>query len=162
MLIIADTGPVNYLLLIEHIDILPALFGSVILPSTVRDELADVGTPSVVRSWAAQLPSWVDVRSSRSDLPKTESLPGLDPGELAAIALAVELRADLLLMDDREGVIAARRKGFTVTGTLGVLSLAAERGLLNLAEAFDRLKRTNFRYRREIMDQLLGRTSREN
>lgn len=85
----------------------------------------------------------------------------LDAGEEAAIALAVELHADLMLMDDEEGVIAARAKGLEVTGTLGVLSRAAQRKLLNLAEAFDRVKRTNFRYRREIMDQFLAEQAKE-
>ena len=160
MLVIADTGPVNYLLLVGHIDILPALFGNVILPSVVRDELQDPGTPLLVRDWIAHPPSWVDVRLATSD-PDAVALKGLDAGEAAAIALAVELAADLLLMDDREGVIAARRKGFAVTGTLGVLDLAAERGLLNLGEAFDRLKRTNFRCPQGIMDHLLNRASRK-
>jgi predicted nucleic acid-binding protein len=162
VLVIADTGPVNYLLLIEHINILPTLFGTVILPSAVRDELADIGSPPLVRDWIATTPPWLDVRATPSDKPTAESLTGLDPGEVAAISLATELRADLLLMDDREGVIAARREGFAVTGTLGVLSLAAERRLLDLAEAFNRLKRTNFRFRQEIMDQLLDRTFGEN
>ena len=78
-----------------------------------------------------------------------------------AIALAIELHADVLLMDDREGVLAARSKGLTVTGTLGVLGLAAQHGLLDLAEAFDRIKRTNFRYRQDIMDALLAEASGE-
>lgn len=162
MLVIADTGPVNYLVLIGHIDILPTLFGTVILPSAVRDELADIGSPLMVRDWIADPPPWLDVRPTTSDKPVAKSFSALDPGEIAAISLAIELRADLLLMDDREGVIAARQHGFTVTGTLGVLSLAAERRLLDLAEAFDRLKRTNFRFRQEIMDQLLHRTLGEN
>ena len=85
----------------------------------------------------------------------------LDAGEGDAIVLAVELQADLLLMDDREGVLAARRKGFAVTGTLGVLGLAAQHGLLNLADAFDRIKRTNFRYRQDTMDALLAEASGE-
>lgn len=157
MLVIADTGPVNYLVLIGHIDILPTLFGTVILPSAVRDELADIGSPPPVRDWIANLPSWLDVRVTPNDEATVESLRALDAGEVAAILLAIELRADLLLMDDREGVIAARSQGFVVTGTLGVLSLAAERRLLNLAEAFERLKRTNFRFRQEIMDHLLGK-----
>jgi predicted nucleic acid-binding protein len=42
-----------------------------------------------------------------------------------------------------------------VTGTLGVLSLAASHGLIDLADSFERLKRTNFRYRQQIMDDLL-------
>lgn len=108
-----------------------------------------------MRDWIADPPSWIDVRAAVTDCPSTESLKALDSGEAAAIALAIELHADLLLMDDREGVIAARREGFAVTGTLGVLTLAADRRLINLAEAFDRLKQTNFRYRQEILDELL-------
>jgi len=83
------------------------------------------------------------------------SLEGLDDGEKAALALAASLAADLVLMDDRDGVRAARRKGFRVIGTLRVLELGARRGLLDLADAFERIKRTNFRYRQEIMDELL-------
>jgi predicted nucleic acid-binding protein len=79
----------------------------------------------------------------------------LDAGEKAAIALAAFLAADLMLMDDRAGIMVARQKGFVVTGTLGVLGLAAQRGLIDLAEAFDRLKATNFRYPQEVMDALL-------
>ena len=155
-LVIADTGPINYLILIEHIDVLPALFEKVILPSVVRDELT-AATP-LVRQWIADPPAWVEVRKT-SNVHQDASLESLDAGEGDAIALAVEIHADLLLMDDREGVIAARSKGLTVTGTLGVLGLAAHHGLLNLAEAFDRLKRTNFHYRQEIMDQLLDEIS---
>jgi predicted nucleic acid-binding protein len=147
-LVIADTGPVNYLLLIGHIDILPALFDKVILPSVVKDELADPKAPIPVQNWIANTPAWVEVRSSTGSL-DDEYLSRLDAGEEAAIVLAVELHVDLLLMDDREGVIAARRKGFRVAGTLAVLSMAAQRDLLNLTEAFERLKRTSFHYRQK-------------
>jgi len=156
-LIIADTSPINYLLLIGHINILPALFDRVILPVAVRDELSHPKAPSVVRNWVTAPPSWVDVREASH--PYDPSLEALDAGEEAAIALAIELHADLLLMDDEEGVIAARRKGLEVTGTLGVLSRAAQRQLLNLSEAFDRVKQTNFRYRQQIMDQFLAEIS---
>jgi predicted nucleic acid-binding protein len=144
---------------IGYIDILPALFEKVILPVAVRDELGHPKAPFTVRNWVAALPPWVDVRQTSH--PHDASLETLDAGEEAAIALAVELHADLMLMDDEEGVIAARAKGLEVTGTLGVLSRAAQRQLLNLAEAFDRVKRTNFRYRREIMDQFLAEQAKE-
>ena len=68
-------------------------------------------------------------------------------------------RTDLLLMDDREGVIAARSKGVRVAGTLGVLVMAAERALLNLADAFDRIKRTSFHYPQELIDRFLAEHS---
>jgi predicted nucleic acid-binding protein len=60
-------------------------------------------------------------------------------------------------MDDRAGVIVARRLGFPVTGTLGILDLAATRGLIDLADVFARLKSTNFRYPPAVMDSLLAR-----
>jgi predicted nucleic acid-binding protein len=156
-LVIADTSPINYLLLIGHIDILPSLFGRVILPAAVWDELKHPKVPIVVNRWVAAPPAWVEVRPSSPF--QDASLQALDSGEAAAIALAIEIRADLLLMDDEEGVIAARRKRLEVAGTLGVLSRAAQRNLLNLADAFDRVKRTNFRFRQEIMDQFLDEIS---
>jgi len=75
--------------------------------------------------------------------------------------LAASLGADLLLMDDRKGVIAARGKGLRVTGTLGVLDLAAHRGLLNFAQAVNRLRRTTFRIPEARLDSLLKRYSQE-
>ncbi len=151
-LVIADTGPINYLILIGHIDVLPSLFHKIILPTAVRAELDDA--PPSVKDWITAPPSWVEIRHTHHvyDL----AAERLDADEEAAIALAIELHADLLLMDDRDGVKAARRKGIDVTGTLGLLSIAANAGLLDLADAFDRIKRTNFRYRQEIMDALLA------
>jgi predicted nucleic acid-binding protein len=86
--------------------------------------------------------------------PETSSL---DAGERAAIALADHLHADLILMDERRGTRVCLLKGFAVTGTLGILDLAARRGLIDLAEAFSRLKITNFRYRPEMLEHLLQR-----
>ena len=78
-----------------------------------------------------------------------------DTGERAAIQLAVSLNADLLLMDDRKGVNAAQRKGLRVTGTLGILDLAAQRGLADFARAVNQLRQTNFRVPRDLLDALL-------
>jgi len=153
-LVIADTGPVNYLLLIGHIEILAAMFEQVILPSAVKSELSNPDTPVLVRAWIASPPAWVQVSQIMTTTDDSEE--ELGEGEAAAIALAVELRAELLLMDDRRGVSIALRKGLTVTGTMGLLARAARRGMLDLADAFERLKRTNFRYRQDIMDALLA------
>lgn len=150
-LVIADTGPVNYLLLIGHIEILPALFEKVILPSAVKDELAHPDAPVMVRSWIAAPPQWLEVHRTSGH----EGSAGLGAGETEAIALAVELHADLLLMDDRRGVRVARGKGLEVTGTLGALSRAGQLGIIDLAEAFDRIRQTTFRYSQAVMDQYL-------
>lgn len=67
------------------------------------------------------------------------------------------VKADGILMDDRAGVVAARALGFAVVGTLGVLDAAARRGLVDLAEALERLRKTTFRRTEELFDAMLKR-----
>ena len=140
-LVVADTGPINYLVLIGDIGLLPRLFESVLVPQAVYDELADAEAPDAVRTWIAQPPAWLSVRPNPTVLQRDTAALPLDAGESAVIMLAIAVKADLVLMDDRDGVAAARREGLVVTGTLGVLDLAARRGMIDLADAFARLRR---------------------
>jgi len=156
-LVVTDTGPINYLILIEHIDLLPALFARVILPFAVQRELTARRSPSAVRNWAANPPAWVGLRATPGGIDADPLLKEIGAGEKAAIALASTVNADLLLMDDRKGVKAARRKGLRVTGTLGILELAAQSGLVDFAQATDRLRRTNFRVPEVLIEALLER-----
>ena len=160
-LVIADTGPLNYLILIGHIDLLPVLFEKVVLPATVQSELASGKAPFFVRHWVGNLPAWLEVRDAPLSQAEDASLKGIDAGERAAIQLAVSLHADLLLMDDRKGVNAAQKRGLRVTGTLGVLDLAAQRGLADFAQAVEQLRQTNFRVPQALLDALLEK-HREN
>jgi predicted nucleic acid-binding protein len=153
-LVVADTSPIFYLLSIGHIDLLPRLFGKVFVPDAVHNELCHAAAPPAVRDWVASLPAWTEVIQVKGIADPT--LESLGAGERAAITLALSLHADLILIDERKGTAVALGKGFDVTGTLGVLSLAARRGLVDLADSFARLKVTNFRYRQEIMDELLN------
>jgi predicted nucleic acid-binding protein len=66
------------------------------------------------------------------------------------------VKADLVIMDEREGVGEARRLGLVVTGTLGVLDRAAERRLVDLTSAVAALRQTNFRIDPSLLDQLLA------
>jgi predicted nucleic acid-binding protein len=132
-LVVADTGPLNYLVLIGHIELLPKLFGRMLIAQAARDELADRDTPTVVRAWIAQALGWLEIRPKPDRDSGDGMTAALDEGQQATIALAVAVKADLVLMDDREGVAVARRKGLAVTGTLGVLDLAARRGMLRRA-----------------------------
>jgi len=88
MLVIADTSPLNYLAWIEAVEILPQLYGKVMIPAEVRDELLAVDAPAIVRSWAGNLPDWVEVCESNPVLRDDPRWLVLDLGERAALALA--------------------------------------------------------------------------
>jgi predicted nucleic acid-binding protein len=130
------------------------LFEEIVIPAVVADELRHPSAPPAVQAWINHPPDWLKV-SPVTDV-DDPLLKALDPGERASIALGLSLKADLILIDERKGASVARNKGFEITGTLGVLDLAARRRLIDLRDALDRLKRTNFRYRQEIMDELLN------
>jgi predicted nucleic acid-binding protein len=153
-IVVADTGPLRYLVLIGHDDVLPRLFGAVSVPTTVADELRHPRSPDAVRAWMAKPPPWLAVHPDPA-VPAPD-LQRLDRGERAAIALAHALGAGLLLIDDRAGVVAARGRGFRVTGTIGVLIEAASQGLLDLAAAFAALRITNFRHAPGLLDTVLA------
>ncbi|MEP7366083.1 MAG: DUF3368 domain-containing protein [Acidobacteriota bacterium] len=152
-MVIADTSPVNYLILIGQIELLPQLFEKVVLPTAVQDELGDQDAPPEVRKWIANPPVWLEIYEI-AGLEK-DFIEGLDNGDAAVIALASRLEADLLLMDERAGVLAARMKGLKVTGTLSILDLAADRGLLDFAQAIQQLEKTSFRRPVEVLEGLL-------
>jgi predicted nucleic acid-binding protein len=157
-LVVADTGPLHYLVLIGQVDILPRLFGTITIPSVVRDELSCAETPPAVRAWMASPPAWLKV-----EMVVSEDVSGkaLDAGERAVLSLAGAICASLVLMDDRSGVGEARRRGFAAIGTLGILDLGATRGLVRLSDAFLQLRATNFRYPGEMMNALLAQQSHD-
>ncbi len=84
----------------------------------------------------------------------------LGAGEREALALAAEISADALLVDDRDARQEAKELGIPVVGTLRVLADASERGFADLSTAFDRLRQTNFRAAEQLMQRLLEHTAR--
>jgi len=141
-MIVADTSPLNYLVLINQIDVLPLLYGRFLIPESVRTELSATETPQLVRNWAANLPEWIEVSTVVGHY--DESLSRLHPGERDAISLALEVRAKAVLMDERHGRQEAKKRGLRVIGTLGVLTAAHELGMIDLIAALDSLRQTSF------------------
>jgi predicted nucleic acid-binding protein len=131
------------------------LYGSVVIPPEVRDELLADDAPLVVRAWASELPDWVQVQACDAGLRDDPRWRTLDIGERAAIALATVLHPSALLIDERAGTAIALSLGMPVTGTLGVLDEAARRKLIVLPDAIERLKRTSFRYPKAIVERLM-------
>lgn len=151
MIVVSDTSPLNYLILIGREGVLPVVFGEVVVPTAVLNELMHPRSPSVTRTWATRPPSWLHVRDPKTNI---EGL-ALDLGERAAIALAEEIRADRLLIDERAGREVAASRGLRVVGTIAVLVEASRRGLLELPTTLERLRSTSFHVRQDVIDEAL-------
>jgi predicted nucleic acid-binding protein len=155
MLVIADTSPLHYLVLIEHTAILPTLFGRVLIPPVVAEELQRPRTPEPVRTWMASPPARLEMCPPRPPLLTTALRLGA--GEREALSLAHELHADLLLLDDLEAREEAERRNLAVMGTLRVLELAAERGLLDFPATMTKLETTSFHIPVQLVQDMLAR-----
>jgi predicted nucleic acid-binding protein len=163
MIAVADAGPLLYLVLIEEVEILRALYGRVLTPPAVVKELTHPRTPEIVSGWITEPPHWLRVRvplRTFGEFPST-----LGAGEREAIALAEEVRAEVLLIDDGAGRREARSRKMAITGTLGILGLAARHGLTDLQPAIERLRATNFRATEELIESVFdedAKTRRDN
>jgi predicted nucleic acid-binding protein len=155
MLVVADTTPINYLVLIGQIDLLASLYEQVVIPSAVAAELRHPKAPAVVQTWVANPPPWCAIRQAQGQ--PDEALMQLDPGEREAIVLAQELGAGAFLTDDLEGRAEAIQRGIAVTGTLGILERAALRALIDLPTVIAQLQTTTFYGPPDIIATMLAR-----
>lgn len=151
MLVVADSSPLIVLANVGEADILPSLFGQVVIPPAVAAELRREWRAPVVRDYYSANPPWLVVRVPA----RVESIAQLHPGEMEAISLTIELRADLLLVDERKAYKEAMARNLPAIGTVRVLELAAEANLLDLADAFERVKQTDFWISHSLLDERL-------
>ena len=155
MIVVADTTPLNYLVLIGEIELLPALYETVLIPLEVHRELQHPKTPVAVRAWAGNLPLWCQMRDL-STLPDA-GLCELDAGERDAIQLALETGIDTLLIDEADGRREALRRHLHVAGTVALLEKAAQRGFTDFHAALARLEKTSFRLSAKIRNEFIRR-----
>jgi predicted nucleic acid-binding protein len=155
MIVVADTSPLNYLILIDEAGLLPDLFGRVLIPEAVASELQHARTPIKVRDWMTKPPIWLELYPA----PKTNhtQLTELDPGEREAIELAIHLGIKLILMDEFAGRHQAIKLQLKVRGTLGILEQAARLGKVDLPLSLKKLEGTNFRLSPALRDAALRR-----
>jgi len=126
---VSNTSPISNLAIIGRLELLRQRYGIVRIPPAVAQELAALSHPaSRIRIDAAIAEGWLKIENP----PTTPlSLPfPLDPGETEAIALALATRADVLLMDEKRGRVAARDNSLVVAGVLGELLHARKAGLI--------------------------------
>jgi predicted nucleic acid-binding protein len=122
----------------------------------VLAELKHPLAPKPVQGWAVNAPAWVEVLSPKS----SPTLGQLDPGESEAIALAAEVHADVVLMDEQAGRQEAVRRGLRVAGTLSVLDEAEQAGLVNFENAVAELQKTSFRVSQAVLAEIRAKRAR--
>jgi predicted nucleic acid-binding protein len=131
MIVVADTSPLNYLIRLGRPDVLREIYGRVLVPHAVLMEMQHPEAPAEVRAWASAAPAWLEAMQVRQ---LDASLAAeLGAGEREAISLALEVHADVLLIDERAGRREAEVRHLEVAGTLAVLLQASLRGYFDLA-----------------------------
>lgn len=154
MIVVSNTSPLNYLDLLGKVHVLPAMFGVVYAPPAVVTELSRTGAPATVRDWAASPPAWFHVQAPR----EIDASLDLDAGEREAIALAEQLHADRIPLDEAKARQAAISRGLRVAATLAVLFEASQRGLLDFRQAVSELPATSFYLDEKLVQAILDRS----
>ncbi len=155
MRIVVNTSPLVALDRIGQLDLLPALYGKIIRPQSVVDELKAGrsiygGTDSLYHA------AWLE---TAEDPPEMILRKELGAGETAAIALAFRIQADLIILDDLAARNVAVELGMNVTGTLGVLLAAHKKGILkDLRHAISLLEDSGFRISNTLVTSILKLT----
>lgn len=155
MLVVSDASPVNVLIRIGQMGVLPVLFKAVVVPTAVAEEMTRPSTPQIVRDWMAHPPNWFSIRT-----PSSPTNPTIlrHRGERDAIRLAQEIHADALLLDEEKARTEALALGVAVIGTVGVLQRAADQGLItNLKAVHDQLRQAKFHVHEKILHDSLTR-----
>ena len=147
MSVVSNSSPLIALARIQRLDLVPAILESALIPPAVAREIA----PSV-----PVLPSWLEVRAPTRALSVVTSRGRLGDGEWEAIALAVELGAGAIVIDDRPARRLAEAAGLNVIGTLGLLLEAKTAGHIGTIRAeLDKLLETSFFLSQQLYDQVL-------
>ena len=157
MTVVCNTSPISNLAAVGQLALLQQVYGSIVIPLAVADEIARVAT---IYSQAASVPSqpWITIQSV-VDGTVVQKLQGkkLDLGESEAIALALELDAELLIIDEQLGRGIAVNEGLNITGLIGVLLEAKNRGLIAKVKPImnDLIVQARFRISTQLYTEIL-------
>ncbi len=154
MIIISDTSPLVCFLHLKRIDILNTLFSEIIIPSSVYKEL---NTFKIIDKDFLQVYPFITIKNSQNNTIISELLKIIDIGEAEAIALSIELKPDLLLIDESKGRELAQQYNIPIKGVLGVLTLAKEKNIISQIKPFiDQLQNEiNFRINKVLLSSVL-------
>ncbi len=154
MIVVSDTSPILSLALIERLELLRDLYGTIVIPEAVRSEIS--ATEQSGAQEVAQA-DWIITRPIESDVVLKLLLREVDRGEAEAIALALQSNADVLLIDERKARHLAAYLELGVVGLLDVLQEAKQRQLITSVKPIlnDLITRARFRLSHKLYQRTL-------
>lgn len=155
MIVVSDTSPICYLVLVGEIELLPQLFKEIVIPQAVYNELTSTSAPAILQNWSEEIPKWLLINDV--DPVQDQQLNRLDLGEKEAIILAEKLKAGLIIIDKKASRKIAIDRGLKVTGLLGVLEIAIKQDLIDIKTSIEKLQKTSFRASPQLIQSLLDR-----
>jgi predicted nucleic acid-binding protein len=133
MIIVSNTSPISNLAAIGQLNLLQKLYDNIIIPITVYQEVIASGQTDPA-TLAIQNLDWIKIYPTTNETLLKQLQIILDPGEASAITLAVEFNADRLIIDERKGRNEAKKQGLKITGVLGIILAAKEKGFIDLVQ----------------------------
>jgi uncharacterized protein len=133
MIVVSDTSAISNLAAIGRLELLQQLYGIILIPPAVYQEILDSGETDPA-TLAIQTLDWIECQPITNQSLWQKLQINLDLGEAEAITLAVELKADRLIIDERRGRNEAIQLGLEVTGLLGILIAAKQQGFISLVQ----------------------------
>jgi len=170
MIVISDTTPLIHFGILKRLDLLHTLYGEIFITKTVLQEAvtegAAMGKPDAFLI-EKEIGKWIKVDDPKGEIDEICREYGIHKGEAESILLAHELSADLLLIDERDGRIAAKSVGINVIGTIGIISDCVNRHLLTIGTAVEiltyfRTDPSKFWINPQIIDIAIGRIEERN
>ena len=156
MTIVSNTSPISNLAQVGHIDLLQKLYKTVLIPTAVYEELLDKRAGETIIK-AVRSATWLEVQLVQNQKLVTELRNILNLGEAEAIALAIEVNATRLLIDERLGRQEATFRGLRITGVFGVLLTAKQQKLIPAIKPVidDLITQANFRVSSQLYSNVL-------
>ncbi len=152
MIVVSDTSAISNLLQINLISILNVLYGEITITPAVKRELYSLPNQ---KKQLEQL-GWIKERAPKDLKIVTELLEELDFGESESIALAIEAKAEYLIIDEYKGRLIADRYGIKIVGILGVLIQAKQKGVISSVKLnIENLQKIGFRLDKNLIDKVL-------
>lgn len=156
MVVISNSSPIIHLAKIGRLNLLERLYRCILVPEKVYLECTETVHYHKEVELIAQA-AWIKRHSIENGRLFNLLYTEIDAGEAEALVLALEQKADLLLLDDQEARSMARKLGLPVTGTLGMLLKAKNEGMINaFAEDLQKLQRSGFWLSQKLVNTLLS------